>query len=193
MSQNHHILMMLSNGYKPDPRVQREALGLCNRGYKVTVLCWDRKGEHAPRESDGEVQIVRVQDIPTGYGQGWRQIRNFPRFWREGIRFARSVKPDAVHCHDLDTLYAGWRIKRRIECPLVYDAHEHYPAMMSLYLPGMMVSGLARWERWLLGKVDVTITASTVLKDEYEAAGVEPIVTLGNYPPLEPFAARYAR
>ena len=35
-----------------------------------------------------------------------------------------AFSPDVVHAHDLNTLLAGWRHKRRHGCRLVYDSHE---------------------------------------------------------------------
>lgn len=39
---------------------------------------------------------------------------------------ALSLKPDIVHCHDLDTLYAGYRTAQQTGAKLVYDSHEIY-------------------------------------------------------------------
>ena len=99
------------------------------------------------------------------------------------------MEPDVVHCHDLDTLYAGWQVKKRLGCALIYDAHEHYPAMVSLSLPTAFVRALTLWERWLTRRVDATITASTVLRDEFVSRGLSPVVTLGNYHELAPYDA----
>jgi colanic acid biosynthesis glycosyl transferase WcaI len=60
---------------------------------------------------------------------------------------------------------------------------------MSLYLPAPFVWGLARWERWLLRRVDGVVTASSVLRDEFAAQGVQPVITLGNFQDVEPYAA----
>jgi glycosyltransferase involved in cell wall biosynthesis len=94
-----------------------------------------------------------------------------------------------VHCHDLDTLYAGRQIKQRLGCALIYDAHEHYPAMVSLSLPAPFARALSLWERWLMRQVDATITASTMLRDEFAGRGVSPVVTLGNYHDAAPYDA----
>lgn len=45
---------------------------------------------------------------------------------------AVALRPDIVHANDLDTLAAGWVVKREVGCPLVYDSHElwteqHHP------------------------------------------------------------------
>lgn len=52
-----------------------------------------------------------------------------------------------------------------------------------------MVTVLAAWERRLQRQVDATITASTVLADEFRARGVDPVITLGNFQDLAPFMA----
>lgn len=73
-------------------------------------------------------------------GHHWfnRLMRRFDRRIRRAIAplalhvdWAASVAPrlehfapDVVHAHDLNTLLAGWRHKRRHGCRLIYDAHE---------------------------------------------------------------------
>ena len=181
------IVMLLANAYKPDPRVQREAAGLVAAGHRVTLICWDRAAELSQNETINGIEIIRVQNVRSAYGSGWRQLFYLPRFWQKAIAIASQLQPSAVHAHDLDTLFAGYRIKQRAGCPLVYDAHEHYPALMSLYLPRPMVLLLTRFERWLLRHVDATITASTILNDEFAKLGVEPCITLGNFPVIAPY------
>ncbi|MGC9469403.1 MAG: glycosyltransferase family 4 protein [Anaerolineae bacterium] len=182
-----HIAMLLSNGFRPDPRVAHEAKALVEAGCEVTVLCWDREDEFPANEAVDGYRIDRVQSIPTGYGAGPRQLTRTPLFWREAVRRVLDLGADVVHCHDLDTLPAGWWLKRRLGVPLVYDAHEDYPALMSLYLPNPMVSMLSWLEQRLLRKVDYTITASSVFADKLRNQGVDPVVTIGNYQPLAPF------
>jgi glycosyltransferase involved in cell wall biosynthesis len=181
--------MILSNPFRPDPRVDQEAKTLSANGHQVTVICWDRHGELTGQETRNGFRIVRIQTVNAGYGTGWRLFCHIPRFWQQAVRLAVEMQPEVIHCHDLDTLYAGWRIKKRLGCSLIYDAHEHYPAMMSLSFPPALVRGFALWERRLMRRVDATITASTVLRDEFASRGVSPVVTLGNYHDLEPYRA----
>jgi glycosyltransferase involved in cell wall biosynthesis len=183
------VVMILSNPFRPDPRVDHEARALSAHGHQVTVICWDRHGELTSEETRDGIRIIRIQNVKAGFGTGWRLSVQIPRFWRKAVRLAIEMEPDVVHCHDLDTLYAGWRIKRSLGCSLIYDAHEHYPAMTSLSLPAAFVRALVLWERWLMGRVDATITASTVLRDEFVSRGLSPVVTLGNYHELAPYEA----
>ena len=183
------VVMLLSNAFRPDPRVAREAEALARAGHEVTVICWDRQARFPLQETLSGYRVERIQHVRTIYGAGVRQLLHTPRFWRAAIPRAVSFHPDILHCHDLDTLPAGWWLKRRTGARLVYDAHEDYPALMSLYLPQPLVTALSWMERWLLRRVDLTITASTVFADKLRARGVNPIITIGNYPSLEPFDA----
>jgi glycosyltransferase involved in cell wall biosynthesis len=183
------VVMLLSNSYKPDPRVAREAHALAQDGQRVTVICWDRQGELPERENDQGVEIVRVHNIRSAYGSGWRQLFYLPRFWNQAARVAIALRPNVIHCHDLDTLSVGWRIKRRLRCRLVYDAHENYPAVMSLYLPPLMIKLLETWQNHLMPHADAIITASTVLQDEFRARGLSPVTALGNYHDLSAYSA----
>ena len=184
-----HIIMLLSNAFRPDPRVEREAQALLNAGYRVTIICWDRRAELPQRETQNGLEIIRIHNVQSAYGSGWRQIFYLPRFWRQAIQQVLALRPDIIHCHDFDTLYAGWQVKKKLGCPLVYDAHEHYPALMSLYLPAPFIFGLEKWERRLMRRVDATITASTVLRDEFLQYQHPPVITLGNYQDLKPYTA----
>ena len=183
------VVMFLSNAFSPDLRVMREARALLEQGHQVTVICWDRQASLPARERVRDIEVVRVQDVRSSYGAGWRQLFYLPRFWQRALRLAREIQPDVVHCHDLDTLYPGWILKRSSRCALVYDAHENYPGMMSLYLPNVLVQALSLWERWLMAHADSIITASTVLRDEFAGHVSMPVVSLGNYQDLAPYEA----
>lgn len=176
-----HIVMPLTNDYPPDPRVEREARSLLSAGYRVTIIAWDREAKRPAHETQNGLDIIRVHTVRSAYGSGWRQLFYLPRFWQAAIRLTTQLQPDAIHCHDLDTLYIGRTIKRRLHIPLIYDAHEHYPALMSLYLPRPFITALTHWEKWLLKNADHIFTASTVLQDELQTQTAAPVQTLGNY------------
>ncbi len=183
------VVMFLSNAFRPDPRVAREARALAAAGHHLTIICWDREGRYPLQVTSDGYRIERVQKVRTVYGAGPRQFLYTPRFWRAAVRRARPLQPDIIHCHDLDTLPAGWWLKRLTGAQLVYDAHEDYPTQMSLYLPPVMVGILSQLERFLLRQVDYTLTASTVVADKLAVRGVTPITTIGNYHSLAPFDA----
>lgn len=185
-----NIVMLLSNAFRPDPRVLKEANSLAAAGYTLTIICWDRLGE-MPVEATLEsgVRIQRIQNVRTVYGAGARQILYTPRFWSAAIRKVKILQPDLVHCHDLDTLYAGKQVKTQLGCKLLFDAHEDYPTQMSLYLPGVFTRLLNIFENQMLRHVDAIVAASTVFMDKVIGAGFSPVVHLPNVQYLSPFKA----
>lgn len=184
---NLNVNMFLANAYRPDIRVEKEATTLNEIGYPVTITAWDRLGEMTPAETRGSIRIQRIQKIRTKYGGGIRQLLHTPRFWREAIKIGRLNNPRIVHCHDLDTLYIGVRLKQQLNCKIIYDAHEDYPALMSLYLPHLAIRPLMYWERILMRYADGIITASSVLADKYTAAGFSNITNVPNVHDLNLF------
>jgi glycosyltransferase involved in cell wall biosynthesis len=183
----NHIVMILSNGFAPDCRVAREMKSLSQQGYQISLIAWDRRKEFQAYEEINSIRIYRIHTSSSEYTVGWKQLFHITRFWKRAIQKARDLNPDYIHCHDLDTLYVGYRLKKQLACKLVFDAHEHYPAQMTLYLPELFIYGLGYWQKWLLGAIDAVITASTVLGDEIKGRLHKPVVTVGNYQPLEPF------
>lgn len=97
------------------------------------------------------VAIIQVQFAPAAK-QFIREINRMP------------VKPDVVHCNDLDTLLVGIIAKKRYGCRVVYDAHEFYPVS----------DPDGRWidiavfkfiERVLIHQADASLTVNPMLAD----------------------------
>ncbi len=183
-----NVVMLLSNAFRPDPRVAKEADSLAAADYSVTIVCWDRAGELPAEETlPNGVHILRIHNVRTIYGAGIKQISYMPRFWSAAIKMALPHKPEVVHCHDLDTLYAGVQIKKQLSCHLVFDAHEDYPTLMSLYLPGLFVPMLNALERHWLHHADAVLAASSVYMDKLAGYHFASTTYLPNVPDLEPF------
>jgi glycosyltransferase involved in cell wall biosynthesis len=183
-----NIVMILSNPFRPDPRAIKQADSLAHEGHKVTIVCWDRLREMPKEETlKNGVRILRIQSVATTYGAGAKQIFYTPRFWSAAIREALPLKPKLVYCRDVDTLYAGVRLKKLLGCKLLLDAHEDYASLMSLYLPRFMVFSLNLLERYLLHYVDAAIAASSLTADKLKKEGVSMTEHIPNVPYLEQF------
>lgn len=179
------VTMLLSNAYRPDPRVQREVQTLLQNGHDVSLYCWDRQGEFAKDENQDGLIIHRLLSVRSHYAAGWRQITRLPRFWLWAIDQVMQHSVEIVHCHDLDTLYAGLALKDRTGCKVVFDAHEHYPTQMSLYLPKSFVWFLTLWEKLMIRRADGIITASQTLAEAYRRKTNRSVVVVGNAPAVK--------
>jgi glycosyltransferase involved in cell wall biosynthesis len=185
----NHIDMLLSNPFRPDPRVEREAEALSEANYQVRIIGWDRERRFQAEQVFPKYRVERIQNAPTTYGAGARQLLHIPKFWREANKLVIASLPDAIHCHDLDTLPAGWWIKRKTGIPLVFDAHEDYPTLMSLYLPKLLVLMLRRLERRIVQQADFVIAASQVYAEKINSWGIKNVITIGNLQSLGPYDA----
>lgn len=160
------VLMLVTNEYRPDPRVHKEAKALIDGGHEVTVAAWDRLRSRPPREV---VEGVRLHRIRTGrVGGQLALVLNYPLFLLRSLSAAKEVRPEIVHAHDLDTLPVGLLISRLRSVPLVYDAHERYAKMIAMDVPAAVSRMVERFEQLLLPRVDQVITINEPMAAELD-------------------------
>jgi glycosyltransferase involved in cell wall biosynthesis len=183
------IGMLLSNPFRPDPRVLKEARSLAKMGHEITIVAWDRQAEYPAGEQVAPgVQVVRVQGVPSGYGIGARQLIRLPRFWRAAFPLLEAARPEIIHCHDFDTLPAGLWWGRRHRLPVVYDAHEYYADLAKPRLTGL--SGRLLYEFIRISEhfgarmAAAVITVDETLGDIYRRINRR-VFIVGHYPPSE--------
>lgn len=176
------VAMLLSNPYKPDPRVQKEARSLVDSGYSVSLHCWDRQGEYPSNENRDGMEISRVVGR-SGYGAGSRQILHIPIFWLSAIEQVRKYKPDIIHCHDLDTVPVGYWYGRSRCVPWIYDAHECYPEQIRLQVNPFIYRLLLYIERFITPRATRVITVGERLAYRFRSLGGK-VSIVGNYPIL---------
>lgn len=172
--------MILSNPFKPDLRVYREAKSLVKAGYQVTVIAWDRERQYDSNTSIDGITVVRIKTSGR-YSAGIMNIFNILVFWYEAARLIRRHNFDVIHCHDLDTLIVGVWIKFVFRRKLIYDAHEKF-SMMVLMSSSRSISRLVEiYERILLWMVDQIIVASSKFGRELERTVSRPVAVIGNW------------
>ncbi len=178
--------MLLSNAFRPDPRVLKEADTLCNNGFELTIVCWDRQAEFDPQAVlPSGAKIIRVQNVPSGYAIGTRQLMRLPLFWIEIQKIIREIKPDVIHCHDFDTLPAGLFYGFFHRCPVIYDAHEYYAELVRPRLHGFTGRVLGKLiqfaESFGARRARAVVTVDNTLGAIYRKYNHN-VVLLGHYP-----------
>jgi len=194
------VLMTVSNDVVHDPRVLKEAHALREAGHRVSIIGWDRSGTAAPREERDGLLIYRVR-TDGGMRLLAKDMFRLPLWWRRAQAIARSIPFDVVHCHDLDTLPIGVRLKKATGRPLIYDAHEVYGYMIETDVPKFIVDYTFRFERRLAPQADRIITVTDGVKEYIDrASGKEAVLVrnchdlvLDEYrpPPDPPFTVIY--
>lgn len=169
------VLMLLTNRFRPDPRVHREAQALSDGGYKVTILAWDRETGSPPTEQFGAVTVKRVA---TRRVRGMASLLlNYPSFLLKTLRASRRMSFKAVHAHDFDTLIPGVLISIFRGVPLVYDAHERYAKMIAVDVPPAVCRAVEWAEARLMRRARVFITINQPIADYYRGkASSEPVI-----------------
>lgn len=173
--------MIVSNDVVHDTRVLNEARTLVGAGHRVAVLGWDRDAKlGAYEERDGIV----VHRLRIGRGKPLLNVLLLVRmwlWWNRAYRFARSLRFDVVHCHDLDTLPIGVRLKKRFGVPLVYDAHEVFAWMIEDDNPKIVSRYASHLESRLAPQADYVITALEGVKKEIDRVSGKDSVLVRNF------------
>jgi len=171
--------MLLSNPFRPDPRVHREALSLVKAGYHVTIICWDR-GLSLPREKviDG-IKIIRVGPA-SDWGNARNMVKNLPKFWKNLRRTADGLDYGIVHAHDLDTLSPGLKLASRKKIPIIYDGHEIYHEMAGENLSPFLVKFVAWYERRMMRKPDIVLTVNEPIAKLFRGYGAKDVREIMN-------------
>ncbi len=178
------VLMLVTNEYRPDPRVHKEARALIDGGHEVTVAAWDRQRARPPREV---VEGVRLHRVRTGrVGGQLALVLNYPLFLLRCLAAAREVRPEIVHAHDLDTLPAGLLISRLRGVPIVYDAHERYAKMIAMDVPAAVSRLVEKLEQTMLPRVDLAITINEAMAAEMERHTRDKVLVIMNVIELPP-------
>ncbi len=157
-----------------------EAEALACRGHSLTVIGWDRDAHGDSRCHQNVVEYVRLV-VRSTHGRGITQPIFLAGFWLRALPVIRQLRPDVIHCHDLDTLPLGWWASRSLGVALVFDAHENYPDMMVGHLPSIVVKMLRQLERRLVPRCDLVITVGNRLAEHYRQMGASQAVVVGNW------------
>ena len=179
------ILMQLSNPFMMDPRVSREAKSLVDYGHEVTVIVWDRKVDYPSEDMIDGIRIIRIHNNLLMKIMPNDLFRN-PLWWRKAYKKGLKLyntgkfKFDIVHCHDLDTLWAGVRLKKKLGIKLIYDAHEIFGYMIASDMPKFIVDATFRMEKRLIKNVDLIITVNEPLRDYFRSISDKPITIVMN-------------
>lgn len=177
------VLMLLSKEFENDYRVYREAKAIVDAGNDVTVIMWDRTDEKIQEEEIDGIKVARVYNNAL-MKKLHNNLYKHPLWWREAYKKARNIfrekKFDVVHCHDLDTLPIGVKLKRKLRIPLIYDAHEIFGYMVEREAPKIVVKMLFHMEKKLIKHANHVITVSKPIKRYLEKITDKPITIVRN-------------
>ena len=197
MEKNHFgdvmkIVMTVSNPFKPDPRVYKEARSLVKHGYEVTIIAWDREGKYPKEELFEGIKIKRIK-LKSKYGDFLDFVLKLPLFYLMALIMILREDFDVIHTHDFDTALLGFIMKILKGKKWIYDVHDLY----FTYFSSKIVKGIIKTFDILMVKYsDIVLVATQSLGKQYVGLREfyienniqsEKIVTIWNVPCLKEF------
>ncbi len=178
--------------FRPSPifRAVKEATALRHAGVPSSAVCWIKGDlDLPPKETIDGVEVERYAFRPTSQSPVHlvRRYRDLQRVTRDLADRVAATQPGVIIAHDLEVLSAAVRAAAG-KIPVVYDAHEDWPAMVgeTSRIEGLLSAFL---ERRLCRRVAAVVTPSDLITDRFRSHGVRAI-TLHNAPyrsDVEPF------
>jgi len=174
-----HVIMVRSvPGF--DPRLTKESHSLASRGYKVTVLGWDRQHETgSKRLKDGDISIELLR-LKASYGN-WSLVIYMWVWWAWVLTKVLFSKANFVHASDLDSLIPCLLAAKIKGIPIFHDVYDNY-ADKSVWVPNFVRPVIRMVERFLSRFVDCVIIPDGNRIDLFEGAARDIKVIL-NTPP----------
>jgi len=172
-------ICILTSGHSPfDSRIfYKEVLSLKQK-YKDIVII-------APYDNNIEVQGIKIVKINSR--KNW-----WNRFWPMIQLYSKGLyqHADVYHCHEPDSLFIGYLLKRRLRCKLIYDSHEYHPEAFAEHMHSSLSWIVKRiiyfTEKIIAKKADYIITVNDLLVKKFERYQPN-VVLIPNYPRLEMF------
>ncbi len=182
------ILVLTTLHAPKDDRIYyKEVLSLCRKFTDVTLVApndGDQQGDF-----DRRIRFLPLRQRGGLLGRALKLLAAMRAVWRTG--------PDIVHFHDYDILSIAPAMRYLLRCRLVYDAHEDFPASVSMSerFPRALRPAVARlvrlFEVTLARCCTLIITADTPTAEYLAETGV-PVRVLFNYPRVDLFPTEEA-
>jgi glycosyltransferase involved in cell wall biosynthesis len=127
--------MLLSNPATFDQRPLKEAHSLCRAGMQVTILAWDRELETPSDSAYPDGLVIKRMRMKAGHGTPFLTVPKLILFYAWCVAHLAGMAADAIHCHDVDTLPAGYagRAVKLWRPRLVYDMHDLPEAFLRFF------------------------------------------------------------
>ncbi len=127
--------MLLTNPATFDQRPLKEAHFLAKAGRAVTILAWDRELETRSDSAFEDGVIIKRLRVGAGHGTPVLTVPKLFLFYLWCLAHLAFAEVDAIHCHDVDTLPAGFAAKalRLNRTKLIYDMHDLPEAFLRFF------------------------------------------------------------
>lgn len=173
------IGMILDSEFPPDPRVENEAKALIKEGYEVFLFCLSYQHNFKRKENLYGINIRRYYCNKLTYK--FSALAYTLPYYHMTLKtkvhnFLKDHQIDVIHIHDMRSAGAIWKLKSKLQRPIIIDLHENRPEIMKYYphvnsLWGKLLISPAKWkkkESQLIKKADHVIVVTNSAKELYQ-------------------------
>ncbi len=170
------IILVRSRSLNSNP--DKIAEFLIEKGYKVSLLLWDRQDNYSNEKLNRFVNRFRLK---APYDE--IKIVFYHPFWLF-YQFIFLLKDDSdiVHAADLDTLFPAFLIKFIKGKTLYYTIYDFYADNLPHYFPKFFVSFVASTERFLINYVDHLFLVDESRYEQVKSCNIKKLSYIYNSP-----------
>ncbi|MDT8897887.1 glycosyltransferase family 4 protein [Thermanaerothrix sp. 4228-RoL] len=176
------VLICRSNPIAPDPRVEKTARTLCQAGFEVRVLGWDRTASLSRQEERNGIIIKRLP-IRARFGSGLGNLPQLMR-WQIGLMawlIHHRDTYDLIHACDFDTVIPALLMKFLWRKTVIYDIFDFYADHLRK-TPDWIKRIIRRVDLWVIGKVDAVILVDDARRAQIAGASPRVLEIIYNSP-----------
>jgi glycosyltransferase involved in cell wall biosynthesis len=192
--QKMRIYYTRSNSINPDPRVEKETAALVEAGHKLTILAWDRSGSRLKARgifctNHNKIPIVYCNARGT-FGGGLANLPGlilFNMFLLKQL-LINSVKYDAIHAADFDTIVPVLTAKLLLGKVVVYDIFDFYSDAFTV--PKLIKGLIKRAELEAISFADHVILTNESRLEQIKGSRPKKITYIHNSPSTQQLLTR---
>ncbi len=174
-----HIVFLASGHSPSNPRLLYEITSLKSRFKNISII--------APCENNQQkINNVNILNIKK-YKSRYNRFSNNRALYANAIK----IKPQILHCHEPDSLFVSYLIKKKLrQVKVIYDCHEFHPDSFTQDLPFVFrlfaKALIEKIENHLISGIDAVITVNNKLVERFRKYN-KFVTLLPNYPRTELF------
>lgn len=170
-----------------DSRSTKEIIALCEAGYKVVVLGWNRNG----KANEKCEEVFGNYDVQFHFferylesGIGLKNIGLLFEWFRWEKKIIKEHKEiNVVHACNLDSAISILGICKKRNIPIVYDIYDYY--VDSHHIPGMLVNSVEKTEHKVINSSAATIICTEERIEQIKGSTPKEVVVIHNSPEIK--------
>jgi glycosyltransferase involved in cell wall biosynthesis len=180
---NKIVVLIKTNSLTVDPRLEKEIHTLIHGGYKVNLICWNRKGKlsreiHVEKDANYKEWPLYVR-APSGL----KIIPFLPIWWFFVFFKLLNTKWDMLHVVNLDSVIPALCVGKLKHKPVIYE-------ILDVYEDEIILPGIIRNFCLFFDKLYMRFSNAVIVADNEQINGINGIpnkvvIPVYDSPPIE--------